>query len=108
MNLESSIRNNINNANHLVDELHNDKAKFELQLHEVNKSVITTLLSVRNMINNMPLTMYESLNEHVGNEINTAVKSYKTIMNKKELLFERSGLKYIPLPLKNNNIKYLK
>lgn len=89
--LDEELRINLNKAHVMVNEIHSKKAEFNSQLNDVNNSIISTLLSVENMITKLPTNILDDIGVSVRKEMNLAITTQNEIGAKKNLTFDILG-----------------
>ncbi|GLV31887.1 Ferritin 2 light chain homologue [Carabus blaptoides fortunei] len=90
--LDNAIRNDIVAARGILTDLHYEKAKFALDLINVNESLANTLLSVENVINTLPALTSDSITNSISEEMDDTIKQYNEIMHKSEYMKHLTGM----------------
>lgn len=102
--LDNAIRTDIVSARGILTDLHNEKAKFELDLIDVNSTLVNTLLSVEHVINTLPVSISDDITNSIHTEMDDTIQQYNEILHKSEYMLHLTGTSLHFLYSSNNNV----
>lgn len=102
--LDNAIRTDIVSARGILTDLHNEKAKFELDLIDVNNTLVNTLLSVEHVINTLPVSISDDITNSIHTEMDDTIQQYNEILHKSEYMLHLTGTSLHFLYSSNNNV----